>query len=148
MNTPFKMFSPEDLPSLLALMREFYAQQHMRLDEKAAAAAVARLANNPALGAIYLIFPLGQLAGYFVLTFCYSLEFHGSFGLLDEIYIREAFQRKGLGQAAVTFAQELCKREEIKALRLEVGEENSVAQEFYRQAGFERDSRFLFSKWL
>jgi ribosomal protein S18 acetylase RimI-like enzyme len=148
MATVFRLLAPDDLPTFLELMREFYPQQHMRLDEKAASAAAKGLMNDPGLGAIYLILPKGELAGYFVLTFCYSLEFHGRFGLLDEIYIRPAFQRQGLGQDALVFAQEKCTQAGIKALRLEVGTENSAAQQFYRRAGFEQDTRFLFSKWL
>jgi ribosomal protein S18 acetylase RimI-like enzyme len=148
MNTPFKPLSPDGLPTLLELMREFYPQQRMSLDEKAAVAAAESMVNDPALGAIYLIAPDRCLAGYFVLTFCYSLEFHGWFGLLDEIYIRPAFQRQGLGRSAIAFAQEICKKAEIKALRLEVCDENAGAQRLYRRAGFEQDARFLFTKWL
>jgi ribosomal protein S18 acetylase RimI-like enzyme len=36
----------------------------------------------------------------------------------------------------------------IKALRLEVGEQNKVAQSLYQSLGFERDVRHLFTKRL
>ena len=82
------------------------------------------------------------------MTFCFSLEFHGRFALLDEIYIRPAFRRQKLGQAVVAFAEGRCKETGIKALRLEVGQQNAAAQALYRAAGFEQDARFLFTKWL
>ena len=63
-------------------MREFYAQQQMHFDEPAASLAINRVLNNPELAQIYLIFRGAELAGYFALTFCFSLEFHGRFALL------------------------------------------------------------------
>lgn len=148
MNAIFQLLSDSDLPTLLEMMREFYPQQQMRLDEKAATTATQKLISDAALGEIYLIFRGANLAGYFALTFCFSLEFHGKFALLDEIYIRPAFRRQKLGQAVVAFAEGRCKETGIKALRLEVGQQNAAAQALYRAAGFEQDARFLFTKWL
>jgi ribosomal protein S18 acetylase RimI-like enzyme len=129
-------------------MREFYAQQEMRFEEPAASRAVTSVLNDPDLAQIYLIFRGTELAGYFVLTFCFSLEFHGRFALLDELYLREEFRRQKLGKAVVAFAEELCKKAGIKALRLEVGRENQPAQSLYSAAGFKQDERNLMTKWL
>jgi GNAT superfamily N-acetyltransferase len=148
MNALFQLLSEQDIPTLLALMREFYPEQQMRLDEKAAIAAAKGLANDPALGQIYLVFRGAELAGYFALTFCFSLEFQGRFALLDELYIREGFRRQRLGKTVVAFVEGICKKAGIKALRLEVGQENSPAHALYRGARLEQDKRFLFTKWL
>jgi ribosomal protein S18 acetylase RimI-like enzyme len=147
-NAVFQLLSDQALPTLLELMREFYPQQEMHLDEKAAGTAAQKLISNPSLGEIYLIFRGSDLAGYFALTFCFSLEFHGRFALLDELYIRQAFRRQKLGQAVVAFAESRCRETGIKALRLEVGQQNAAAQALYRAAGLEQDERFLFTKWL
>ncbi len=147
-NAVFQLLSDQDLPTLLELMREFYPQHEMHLDEKAARTAAQKLISNPSLGEIYLIFRGSDLAGYFALTFCFSLEFHGRFALLDELYLRQAFRRQKLGQAVVAFAEGRCRETGIKALRLEVGQQNAAAQALYRAAGLEQDERFLFTKWL
>ncbi|MGZ7077088.1 MAG: GNAT family N-acetyltransferase, partial [Candidatus Angelobacter sp.] len=94
------------------------------------------------------IFRGADLAGYFALTFCFSLEFHGRFALLDELYLREAYRRQKLGKAAVSFAEDLCRKAGIAAVRLEVGRENQNAQSLYRAAGFKEDERNLMTKWL
>ena len=129
-------------------MREFYSQQEMRFDEPAAAQTVNRALENPDLAQIYLIFRGPELAGYFALTFCFSLEFHGRFALFDELYLREPFRRQKLGKAVVAFAEELCKKARIKAMRLEVSRENLPAQSLYCAAGFKEDERNLMTKWL
>ena len=148
MNALFQLLSDHELPALLELMREFYAQQEMRFDEPAASLAINRALNNPELAQIYLIFRGAELAGYFALTFCFSLEFHGRFALFDELYLREPFRRQKLGKAVVAFAEDLSKKAGIKAMRLEVGRENAAAQALYRRCGFEEDARNLMTKWL
>ncbi|HSK44729.1 MAG TPA: GNAT family N-acetyltransferase [Candidatus Binatia bacterium] len=148
MNALFQLLSDQELPALKEMMREFYAQQHMQFDEAAASHAVNRALENPDLAQIYLIFRGAELAGYFVLTFCFSLEFHGRFALLDEIYLREAFRRQKLGKAVVAFAEDLSRKAGVKALRLEVGRENQGAQALYQATGFIADERNLMTKWL
>jgi GNAT superfamily N-acetyltransferase len=147
-NALFQLLSDQELPALLELMREFYAQQHMQFDEPAASLAISRALSNPDLAQIYLIFRGPELAGYFALTFCFSLEFHGRFALLDELYLREPYRRQKLGKAVVAFSEDLCKKAGIKAVRLEVGRENPGAQSLYGAAGFKEDARNLMTKWL
>jgi ribosomal protein S18 acetylase RimI-like enzyme len=147
-NALFQLLSDREIPALLEMMREFYSQQQMQFDEPAASSALARALSNPELAQIYLIFRGAELAGYFALTFCFSLEFHGRFALLDEIYLREPFRRQKLGKAVVAFAEEASRKAGVKALRLEVGRENHGAQSLYRAAGFKEDERNLMTKWL
>jgi GNAT superfamily N-acetyltransferase len=147
-NALFQLLSDHEIPTLMEMMREFYAQQEMRFDEPAAAQVVNKALNSPDLAQIYLIFRGTELAGYFALTFCFSLEFHGRFALFDELYLREPFRRQKLGKAVVAFAEDLCRKAGIKALRLEVGRENQGAQSLYRATGFKEDERNLMTKWL
>src|ERR1700704_4148685 len=148
MNVLFQLLSDQEIPVLLQMMHEFYAQQEMRFDATIASGAIDNLIQSPEHGQIYLIFRGAELAGYFVLTFCFSLEFHGRFALLDELYLRQEFRRQKLGKAVVAFTEELCKKAGIKAVRLEVGKENEPARLLYRAAGFQEDARNLMTKWL
>lgn len=148
MNVLFQLLSDQELPALLEMMSEFYSQQEMRFDEKTARKAIHRLLEAPQHGQLYLIFRGQTLAGYFALTFCFSLEFHGRFALLDELYLREPFRRQKLGQGVVGFAEGICRREGVAALRLEVGRENQPARALYQKSGFAEDARTLMTKWL
>jgi GNAT superfamily N-acetyltransferase len=147
-NALFQLLSDQEIPALLAMMREFYSQQEMQFDEAAASVAVTRALENPELAQIYLIFRGTELAGYFALTFCFSFEFHGRFALFDELYLREPYRRQKLGKAVVAFAEDLCRKAGVKALRLELGRENQGAQSLYRATGFKEDERNLMTKWL
>jgi len=148
MNALFQLLSEHETPSLLRLMSEFYDDQHMRFDEHVARSGLQKLLADPSLGQACFIYHGADLAGYFVLTFCFSLEFHGKFALLDELYVRERFRGRHLGQAVIAFAESVCKQAGVKALRLEVGRANEPAHGLYRSCGFKQDERNLFTKWL
>lgn len=148
MNVLFELLSEQEIPPLLEMMREFYSQQHMRFDQKKARGAIDSLLRTPGHGQIYLIFRGGKLAGYFALTFCFSLEFHGRFALLDELYLREPFRHEKIGQGVLGFAEGLCRQAGVDALRLEVGRDNVPAQSLYRKSGFQEDERNLMTRWL
>ncbi|HSM87858.1 MAG TPA: GNAT family N-acetyltransferase [Candidatus Limnocylindrales bacterium] len=147
MNQEFKLAAQEHFPALLAMMREFYAGQHMDFSG-GVRDALSRLIADPALGRAYLVGDVQQPMGYFILTFCFSLEFHGRFGLLDELYLRPAFRSKKLGRQVMTFIESACRDAGVEAVRLEAGQENAIAQSLYRSAGFKTEPRRLMTKWL
>ncbi|PYP84756.1 MAG: GNAT family N-acetyltransferase [Candidatus Angelobacter sp. Gp1-AA117] len=148
MNVHFQLASERDLLRLLELMRELYQHEAMNFDEEVARSALKKTLLDSTLGSAYLILLDEQPAGYFVLTFCFSLEFHGKFALLDEIYVRKALRKQKMGTKVIEFVEGICKKMGIKALRLEVGEENQAAQSLYGATGFQKDPRYLFTKWL
>ncbi len=91
MNTHFQLAAEKDTPLLIEMMREFYQHENLVWDEEIARSGLHKLFRDPGLGSAFIILMDEHPAGYFVLTFPFSLEFHGKFALLDEIYIRAAF---------------------------------------------------------
>jgi GNAT superfamily N-acetyltransferase len=51
----------------------------------------------------------GEPVGYLVVTLGYSLEYGGRDAFVDEVYIRSTHREKGIGTAALTFAEEQCR---------------------------------------
>lgn len=162
----FTLATARHADTVLALMREFYVIEHLALDEPQARAAVEELLGHRTLGAIFLIesdedtiveeagppagsdVTGGSLLGYGVVTFSFSLEFHGRFALLDELYLREAARGRGLGKASLAFVEEFCRHEGIRTLRLEVSHENARARAVYERAGYVTHNRDLLTKLL
>jgi ribosomal protein S18 acetylase RimI-like enzyme len=139
---------PGDEDGILALMREFYVHERLVLDETAARRALATLLADPSLGRVWFIEGGGASAGYMVVTLGFSLEFAGSFALLDELYVREGFRRGGAGTRAVEEAAAACAAWGVRALRLEVDWENDAAQRLYRRLGFHAHDRHIMTRWL
>ncbi|HVF28226.1 MAG TPA: hypothetical protein VM943_08295 [Pyrinomonadaceae bacterium] len=85
----FTVAGADDEYILIALMREFYAVEHLTFDEAAARAALRQVLHHGALGSVYLIRSGEAVAGYVVLALGFSLEFHGRDAIIDELYLRK-----------------------------------------------------------
>lgn len=131
----------------LAMMAKLYSG-NLRFEAAQARSAIQWLIDNDSCGAAWFIESGGQTAGYLVLTIGYSLEFHGRYGLLDELFVEETFRGQGVGAQALAFAEQVCRLRGLRALRLEVGRTNPRAQALYARTGFQAHDRDLMTKWL
>ncbi|MEP7338996.1 MAG: GNAT family N-acetyltransferase [Acidobacteriota bacterium] len=144
----FKPAVASDIETLLVMMREFYAHEELRFDEAMARQALDGILSNAAFGRVFLIHASDQVAGYTVLTFGYSLEFHGRDAFVDELFLLEKFRGQGISQHALEFLAGVCRENGVAALHLEVERKNLAAQRAYRRFGFADHDRYLLTKWL
>ena len=144
----FSVAGPADEETVLSLMREFYEIEHLPFTEEAARAALRQVLEAHRYGVVALMHAGQELAGYLVLTFGFSLEFHGRDALMDELYVRERHRGHGAGTLSLAFVEELCRTEGIRALHLEVDRGNEPARRLYHRAGYVDHDRYLLTKWL
>ena len=140
--------APARLESALDLMQRLYTEPGGEHDRPRARRAMEWLFAHPEAGGAWLIQVSGEIAGYLVVTSCFSLEFGGAFGLLDELYVLESWRGKGFGAQAIEFAEGWCRSRGMDALRLEVAHANERALRLYQRAGFVSDGRDLMTKWI
>jgi GNAT superfamily N-acetyltransferase len=77
----------------------------------------------------------GEPAGY-VLFFEFYSTFQGRAGLfLDDIFVRPAFRKRGIGRALLDHVAKIAWNEKYFCLRWEVLDWNTPAIEFYRRLG-------------
>jgi ribosomal protein S18 acetylase RimI-like enzyme len=138
----------EDESTVVALMRDFYAEEHLVFDELIAPRAVHELLAEPSLGSILLLEHDGAVVGYLIITFGFSLEFHGRYALLDELYLVPAARGRGWGKHALELAADTARQAGVSALRLEVNHANTRARATYLKTGFQDNRRDLFTRWL
>ncbi len=136
-----------DIPLLLEMMEEYYRTDGLDFTRPAAERAVRELLAGPEHGRIWLVRSGGAPAGYLVLTYWFSLEFHGRSAFLDELYVRPAFRRKKIATALLGMLEEFCRREGIGTLRLEVTRQNAAAIALYSNNGFRQHDRLLMTRW-
>ena len=148
MQPPFRPATTADEPTLLELMGEFYLEGRMLFDERAARAALRGVLADPAHGRALLIEVEGAVAGYLVVCFGWSLEFHGRDAFVDELYLRERFRGQGIGTRALEVAAEVCRTSGARALHLEVERSNTRAQSVYRRTGFADRDYYLMTRRL
>lgn len=145
----FLPIAADAVDRVLPFMSRLYSQDALDYDAARARRVAQWLIANPGLGGIWLIESEGAAVGYLALTVCVSLEFHGRFAMLDELYIDPAARNQGIGPEAISFATQWAQSRNFAALRLEVAHENLHAQHVYRKSGFApHHDRRLMTKWL
>lgn len=118
METTFKLAENSDTEILVLFIQEFYEYDGHRFDEAIVRSALTKMLNDNSLGRVWVIQQDNQAIGYIVLTFGYSLEFHGRDAFLDEIYIRESYRGQGVGLKSIQFVESVCPAFGINALHL------------------------------
>lgn len=126
----------EDIPLLIGLMREFYAEGGYELEPTRAAEAFAAVISDERLGFVWIIQDGQEDVGHAVLTLRYAMEYGGMVGCLDDLYVRPAWRNKGLSTAGLAAVRKFCENLAIRALTVEVGFDNVPAQRVYERAGF------------
>jgi ribosomal protein S18 acetylase RimI-like enzyme len=146
----FRPAIPEDERALLRLMRKLAEQEPGAyfFDEPVVREVLLAFLANPDLGQAWIFFDGKTPAGYIVLTFGYSFEYHGRDSFIDELYIEPQYRRQGIGKRAMQFVEERAHELGVNAIHLEVDQGNDPAAELYRRAGYDDHSRFLMTKWL
>jgi GNAT superfamily N-acetyltransferase len=126
----------DDLPELLDLMADFYAESDYVLDRPRAARAFADLLADDRLGRVWLIEQGSEAVGHVVVTFVFAMEYGGVTAVVDDFYVRPASRGAGLGTAVLAEVRRACAELGMRAMRVEVDRDNAVAQAVYRHVGF------------
>jgi ribosomal protein S18 acetylase RimI-like enzyme len=135
-----------DLEAVLALHRDFFAEEGYPFREEESRGNLARLLEEPGLGRVLVMDEDGRVIGYLVLTFGFSLEFGGRDGLVDELYVSPGHRGRGLGTRALEAAEAACREQGIRALHLMVERSKDGAQALYRRVGFVAHPRDMMTK--
>lgn len=134
-----------DIDALVRLMQQFYAEADFVLSEHAASRTFEALLDDSRLGQVWMIEDDGHPAGFVVLTVCFSMEYGGLRGFIDDFYVAPQYRRRGLGHAALEEVKRACRRRGVRALHVETGPDNEAALSAYRSVGFEASGRCLLS---
>src|ERR1035438_7054850 len=128
--------SPNDIPLLVGLMAEFYAETGYDLNHARAARAFAAILADERLGYVRIIQIEHQDVGHIVLTLKYAMEYSGLVACLDDLYVKPDWRNKGLSTAALVEVRKFCEVAGIRALTVEVGHKTRPAQTVYRRVVF------------
>ncbi|KIC48945.1 GNAT family N-acetyltransferase [Tateyamaria sp. ANG-S1] len=149
MSAALTLATPEHFDRLSALVVAFHAEEGIEMSDEARAAGLKPLLDGIPHGVAYLIGPPRAPIGYIVVTFGWSIEFGGMDGFVDEIFIRPGVRGRGIATEVLLALPRALGEAGVKALHLEVGDDNSVAQRLYTRAGFKRrDGYALMTRTL
>lgn len=129
-----------DIPVLVSLMHDFYAESDYPLDHEWATKAFGTLLSNSTLGRVWVAVVDEIYVGYAVLSVRYAMEFGGMSAYIDDLYIRPASRRQRIATALLDALVAYCDSEGYKSLHVEVGIRNLPARVLYGQYGLQPGS--------
>ena len=135
----------DDLPALLGMLRRFYAEDRIPLDEPRVRRGLGQLMADASLGAALFAEVGGERGGFVVLGWCFSIEQGGRHVLVDEIYLEPAARGRGLGRVLLAAACDWARGQGAEVARLEVNRHNPRAKALYIGHGFRDDDRDILS---
>ena len=139
----FKPVETHDIPTIIAMMEEFYAIDNYPIDPAVSRDLMLEFLENESLGKAWLIMADGEVAGYVILTFVFSFEYKGRIAFLDELFISPGARGKGLGRQTLDFIEEQAKLHSVKIIYLEIESHNSIAQKLYLSKNYTIHNRGL-----
>jgi GNAT superfamily N-acetyltransferase len=134
-----------DIPALVALMTTFYAESEFVLPAEPATRAFEALLADPRLGAAWLALVNGAPAGHAVLTVCFSMEYGGLRGFVDDLYVRPDARGRGVGAALLDAIRAAAVARGVRALHVETGPDNATARRLYARAGYVESGHLFLS---
>lgn len=143
-----KQAGPEDLQSLLPFIKAYYEFDSIPFQPVEIGRSLTELLRNPSLGRVWIVYAGKESVGYVIVTFGYDLEFGGFIATVTELFIVPAHRGRGMGTQVLQFVENTCRDLGIRALELQVEQDNVEAQAFYRKLGFNTHERIPLSKRL
>jgi len=139
--------SPDDVDDLVDLMEEFYAEANYPLDRPSARSSLLELMDRSEFGCIWLARSGGRAVGHVVLAVRYTMEHGGFSGYVDDLFVRPALRRRGVGRALLKQLFDECRARGCKSVQVEVGSSNTAALALYGLLGLapQQDGRQLLS---
>lgn len=138
----------DQIETITSMMEDFYAIDNYPIDHETTKKLFEEFIANESLGKCWLIYKDAEIVGYFILTFVFSFEYKGRIAFLDELYIKEKHQGKGIGKEVIAFIKVQIPKLSLKLLYLEVEHHNENAQKLYIANGFEIHNRKILKHKL
>lgn len=148
MSIDLRIATPADEGPLFELVRAFYGESGYPLDDAAARRALGQILADASLGRVLLASQRGEVQGYLILAFGFSIEYRGRDAIIDELYVRPAARRCGIARALLDELERASPGWDVHALHLEVEGDNTEAEGLYRRRGYAGNARRLLTKRL
>jgi GNAT superfamily N-acetyltransferase len=96
------------------------------------------LLNEPQRGACWVAESDGQLCGYLLAVFMFSLEHGGLMAEIDELFVSHDMRSAGVGSRLVAEAERSLGERGLVRLQLQLGVDNHSARRFYERHAYRR----------
>ena len=140
----------DDVPQLVQLVAQYWHFEGIPgFDARTLSPLLARIAKQPELGAIWVADAGGDLVGYLIAVYMFSLEHKGMMAEIDEFFVSPEARTYGVGAALLDVAESDLAANGCVCVQLQLGKGNASARAFYRRHGYsEREGYDLLDKHI
>ena len=131
-----KLATPDQRETIIEMIGELWTYSDIAAERENINRAVDLIFSQPGLAEIHLLYEGDEVAGYFILVPSLSIEYGGLYVILDELFVREPFRRRGLGRQIINFVLDRCRERGWLTIEAMADAENRMAQYFYGSHGF------------
>lgn len=104
----------------------------------------AGFSNNPKFEVLLAEYE-GEIAGYISYTYNYSIWLGDAYVNIDDVFVKDAYRSKGIGEAMMKAIKKLAIEKGIPKIRWEVQSDNEKAIRFYKRLGAALKTKGIFS---
>lgn len=123
-----------DIPALVEMMCEFYAESNRNVSSNRAMMSFSALLSNRDVGRV-IVANDGSPAGYIVLTLRFNFETCGFDGYIGDVYVRPKFRRRKIASELLTHLFREAAQQQFSAVHVETDIGNTVAVALYEGHG-------------
>jgi ribosomal protein S18 acetylase RimI-like enzyme len=141
MSTALHLAKTEHFEKLDGLVAQFHAEIGLDISAEHRESALIPLLEGIPHGAVYLLGMPRAPVGYVVVNFGWSIEIGGLGGFVDELFVRPSVRRRGIASEVLIALPKALAAAGVKALHLEVDQDDEATQRLYKRAHFATKER-------
>ena len=146
---PVRPAAMRDLASIASLVQSYWTFESIDGFDRARVESLLRkVLSEPERGACWVAETNGEVCGYLLAVFVFSLEHDGLMAEIDELFVSPEARSAGVGSLLVSAAERDLAERGLLRLQLQLGVANGSARRFYERHGFSRAGYELLGKAL
>ena len=137
MRPPVRLARDSDAHHIAALVARYWDFENIAgFDRARITALLERFLRHPQLGSCWVAEEGGQLVGYLLAVYLFSLEFGGMMAEIDEFFVLPERRASAIGTALLDAASDAMAQAGFARLQLQLGHQNVSGRRFYERRGF------------
>jgi GNAT superfamily N-acetyltransferase len=139
---------PGDIPALLKLLGELFAQEHdFKPDAEKQARGLRLILDDPDRGQIFIARKDGEAIAMASVLITISTAEGGPVGLLEDVIVAKSHRGRGIGRQLLDHVLQWCWLHGLLRVTLLTDHDNLPALGFYERAGFTHSSMKVLRRW-
>jgi GNAT superfamily N-acetyltransferase len=138
MSPLIRLATISDAEAIASLVKAYWQFEHIEgFDRSGTISLLNNFLKHENLGKCWVAEIDGDLKGYLLIVYVFSLEFGGLMAEIDELFVMQESRSSQIGAALLNAATQSLAQNGFAQLQLQIGLNNDRGKHFYERHGFE-----------